>query len=74
MIPDEGILETTREAQLTLTGHQRRVLIVSWHPVAENVLLSCGADNMIVLWDVGSGCALAEISCHPDNPLLVLVV
>lgn len=71
VVPEEGLKETTREAHVTFTGHQRKVLIVKWHPVAENVLLSGGADRMIVIWDVGNGCALMEVSCHEDVPLCI---
>jgi hypothetical protein len=32
---------------VTLTGHQRRVGIVEWHPTADNVLLSAGFDYSV---------------------------
>lgn len=55
------------EALVTLTGHQRRVGIVEWHPTAENILLSAGFDYLVIVWNVASGKALREISCHTDT-------
>ena len=52
---------------VTLTGHQRRVGIVEWHPTAENVLLSAGFDYLLIVWNVSTGKALKEISCHTDT-------
>ena len=41
-----------------LTKHQRRVGLVLWHPSAQNILLSAGSDNNVVIWNVGTGEAL----------------
>jgi len=41
-----------------LVKHQRRVGLVLWHPSAQNILLSAGSDNQVVIWNVGTGEAL----------------
>ena len=41
-----------------LVKHQRRVGIILWHPSAQNILLSTGSDNNVVIWNVGTGEAL----------------
>lgn len=37
-----------------------------WHPSALNVLLTAGSDNLVIIWNVGTGEALMRIDCHPD--------
>lgn len=37
-----------------------------WHPTALNVLLTAGSDNLVIIWNVGTGEALMRIDCHPD--------
>lgn len=55
------------EPVVDLVHHQRRVGLVLWHPTANNILLSAGSDNVIVIWNVGCGEALITIdSVHPD--------
>ena len=41
-IPDGGLLRTLEEPVVDLVAHQRRVGLVVWHPVVENILLSGG--------------------------------
>ncbi|QQP41937.1 Coronin, partial [Caligus rogercresseyi] len=45
--------------------HQRRVGLVLWHPSAQNVLLSAGSDNNVIIWNVGTGEALSAFTL-PD--------
>ncbi len=46
------------ESVVDLMKHQRRVGLVLWHPSAQNILLSAGSDNNVVIWNVGTGQAL----------------
>jgi WD40 repeat protein len=39
---------------------------IQWHPTAENVLASAGADNALIVWDVESGDMLMRCDVHPD--------
>ncbi|XP_034941568.1 coronin-6 [Chelonus insularis] len=65
-IPDGGISRTLTEPVVDLQLHQRRVGLVLWHPTALNVLLTAGSDNLVVIWNVGTGEALVKMNCHPD--------
>jgi len=65
-IPDSGISRTLTEPVVDLLYHQRRVGLVLWHPAAQNVLLTAGSDNQVVVWNVGIGEVLVHIDCHPD--------
>lgn len=67
-IPDGGLTKnmTADDSILTLEGHQRKVQHLQWHPSAENVLMSAGADNILFVWNVGTGEVLVEITVHPD--------
>ena len=57
---------TMTESVVDLAYHQRRVGMVVWHPTANNILLSAGSDNIVVIWNVGCGEALSTIDVHPD--------
>lgn len=72
---------TLSEPVVELSGHQKRVntlgksilidlfeiLILEWHPTANNVLFTAGGENVILVWNVGTGEALIEIAGHPDQ-------
>ncbi|BHF63646.1 Coronin-1C [Sparganum proliferum] len=61
-IPNGGIpKESLREPLTTLAGHQRRVNLIIWHPTAEHVLVSAGADNMIFVWDIKNPVPLRSV-------------
>ena len=64
-IPDEGVKRTLTEPIAELAGHQRRCGLVVWHPTAEHVLLSAGADCKILIWNVQTGDILSQIDV-PD--------
>lgn len=65
-IPDSGISRTLTESVVDLQLHQRRVGLVLWHPTALNVLLTAGSDNLVIIWNVGTGEAMVRIDSHPD--------
>ena len=48
-------IRTTTDSIVDLMKHQRRVGLVLWHPSAQNILLSAGSDNNVVIWNVGTG-------------------
>ncbi|XP_026875846.2 uncharacterized protein coro1cb isoform X1 [Electrophorus electricus] len=66
-IPENGLVAALSEPVVVLEGHSKRVGIVTWHPTARNVLLSAGCDNVIIIWNVGTGEALITLDdIHPD--------
>ncbi|XP_039178129.1 coronin-6-like isoform X3 [Crotalus tigris] len=66
-IPDFLPMRNLTEPVVTLEGHSKRVGILTWHPTARNVLLSAGGDNVIILWNVGTGEALLTLDdLHTD--------
>ncbi|KAM5213514.1 coronin-6 isoform 12-T31 [Hipposideros larvatus] len=66
-IPDYTPMRNITEPIITLEGHSKRVGILSWHPTARNVLLSAGGDNVIIVWNVGTGEVLLSLDdMHPD--------
>jgi len=61
-IPDGGIGDKNMtDAVQTLTGHKRKVGSVKFHPTANNVLVSSGADFSVKIWDIEKGTAGYEI-------------
>lgn len=69
-IPDGGLEPKTNLTVpvADLVAHQRRVGLVVWHPTAEHVLLSAGADNMVFIWNAATEERLVDISL-PDMVL-----
>uniref|UniRef100_A0A0K0DWB2 Coronin n=1 Tax=Strongyloides stercoralis TaxID=6248 RepID=A0A0K0DWB2_STRER len=67
LIPDRGLTRTLSEPIVELTGHQKRVNTLAWHPTANNILLTAGGENKILMWNVGTGEALLEVDGHPDQ-------
>ncbi|CAB1345146.1 unnamed protein product [Coregonus sp. 'balchen'] len=66
-IPDGGLTGPMTEPVVTLEGHSKRVGILAWHPTAFNVLLTAGCDNLVCVWDVGTGELVYQIAdAHPD--------
>ncbi|XP_035281999.1 coronin-1B [Anguilla anguilla] len=66
-IPDEGLSSPMTEAAVTLEEHSKRVGILAWHPTALNILLSAGCDNLLCIWDVGTGELVYRLDdAHPD--------
>ena len=50
-----------------LMRHQRKVGCIAWHPTASDVLVSAGADALVVVWNTESGDILFEIDdIHTD--------
>ncbi|VDK80376.1 unnamed protein product [Litomosoides sigmodontis] len=66
LIPQNGLTRTINNPVVELCGHQKRVNTLAWHPTASNILLTAGGENKLLLWNVGTGDALLEISGHPD--------
>ncbi|CAH8450851.1 unnamed protein product [Schistosoma haematobium] len=66
-IPEGGLLPKTNLTTpvADLVCHQRRVGLVVWHPTAEHVLLSAGADNKVYIWNVSTEEPLVEMK-FPD--------
>jgi len=54
-IPPEGLSSNVAEAAQVLKGHSRKVGVLDWNGVAENVLATGGQDYKIKVWDVTTG-------------------
>lgn len=54
---DEGVTDklAPEECLCELHGHERKVVLMSWHPSAEYVLASAGQDGEVKVWDVEKG-------------------
>uniref|UniRef100_A0A1I7XCN8 Coronin n=1 Tax=Heterorhabditis bacteriophora TaxID=37862 RepID=A0A1I7XCN8_HETBA len=66
LIPEKGLMRNLVEPVVELCGHQKRVNTIAWHPTANNILLTAGGENKLLLWNVANGEALLEIAGHPD--------
>ncbi|KAI3639526.1 hypothetical protein MIR68_002220 [Amoeboaphelidium protococcarum] len=65
-IPEGGLKENCNAPALSFDKHTRKVGHVLFHPTAENVLLSSGADLLIKLYDIKKGAEQQDVTGHPD--------
>lgn len=67
-IPDMGPPRRgISDALVTLAEHKRRVSMIEWHPIAENILISAGFDCLIMIWHTSKAYLISIINCHPDT-------
>jgi coronin-1B/1C/6 len=50
--PDGGPTEDIKEPVVTLEGHSKKVVLLQWNPVANNILATVSADNTARIWDI----------------------
>ncbi|KAJ1511050.1 Coronin-like protein crn1 [Coelomomyces lativittatus] len=65
-IPQSGQTHSITNPTVTLTGHQRKVGHVLFHPTAENVLASTSGDYSVKLWDISKAQEKIELSGHTE--------
>jgi len=65
-IPEQGLTENITTPIVSFDKHIRKVGHVLFHPVAENVLLSSGADLLIKLYDIQKGQEKQDVTGHVD--------
>jgi len=65
-LPEQGLTENLNTPVLVFDKHTRKVGHVLFHPTADNVLLSSGADLLIKLYDIQKGLEKQEITGHLD--------
>ncbi len=65
-IPEHDPKENITTPAICFDKHSRKVGHVLFHPTAENVLLSSGADLLIKLFDIQKGQEMLEITGHTD--------
>jgi coronin-1B/1C/6 len=71
-IPPGGLKETQADPLVTLSGHQRKVNVVRFHPSAEHVLATGSADNFLKIWDAEKGLDKTSVEDHPGMILDVV--
>jgi coronin-7 len=54
-IPEEGLLESSDTPDFELIGHDDRISIVEFHPLASDVLTTAAMDLTIRIWDLITG-------------------
>jgi coronin-1B/1C/6 len=59
-IPEAGLANGTQLNQdiQTLKGHKRKVGVVKFHPIVENLIATAGQDYDVKVWDIEKGAAL----------------
>jgi len=69
-IPEKGLIspgaKNTTTPVADLLGHTRKLTTVNFHPSADNVLLTTGADLVIKTWDITRNSNITTIQGHSD--------
>lgn len=67
-IPSEGLKlgQHLNEDIQTLKGHKRKVGVVKFHPVVENLIATAGQDYDVKVWDVEKGTPLFTTPGHTN--------
>ena len=65
-IPSGGPTENQTSPVVQFDRHTRKVGHVLFHPTAENVLLSSGADLLLKIYDIQKGQEMLEVAGHLD--------
>lgn len=63
-IPEGGLTESISEPLMNLSGHQKKVALVKFHPTASNVLGSVSGEGMVKVWDIEKGSEMVTCSAH----------
>jgi coronin-1B/1C/6 len=67
-IPDEGLAngsQLTADMQ-TLKGHKRKVGVVKFHPIVENLIATASQDYDVKIWDIETGTAKITTAGHTN--------
>ena len=65
-IPEQGISSKMTQPAHVLSGHTNRVVTLTFHPIADNLLLSTAADKTYKLWDLTANAEALSIEAPDD--------
>lgn len=66
IIPEGGLKASQDQSVSTLSGHDKKLHLVHFHPTADNVLASSAYDLTVRVWDIQQQAQIAQFSEHPD--------
>lgn len=65
-IPDEGLTEDIKESDVTLSGNEKKVTGIAFHPTANGVIASAGFDRKVRVFDVAAQSIGITFAEHSD--------
>ena len=69
-VPDGGVKKGTKEADIDLLGHSRRINSINFHPTVSGLLVSTAADSTVKIWDIeNQKVAIDIVGGHNDAVL-----
>uniref|UniRef100_T1IM85 Coronin n=1 Tax=Strigamia maritima TaxID=126957 RepID=T1IM85_STRMM len=54
LIPEDGLTESMETPTAMLKGHNEKISIIKFHPLATNILASCAHDLTVRIWNVAT--------------------
>merc|ERR1719361_176333 len=66
-IPDGGLTATITDADVVLSGHEKKIQLVRWNPCASNIIASAGYDRTVRTWDVTQETEVNLFDAVKDN-------
>lgn len=67
IIPPDGPTENITTAAQILEGHAKKVSLIEWNPVSNNIISSASYDRTVKTWDCGSGQPIFSYDELGDN-------
>jgi len=67
--PEEGLSADITEPVVTLEGHNKKITIINFHPVANNILGSISSDGTARIWDIEAGTEALNWELPDANPM-----
>jgi len=68
VVPEDGIVgKNITEAELTIKGHEKKIVTVDFHPTAQDVLISSSGDNLVKFWDLQLNQEKLQLTDHTNT-------
>jgi coronin-1B/1C/6 len=68
-IPDGGLTEDVTESLVSLEGHSKKITLLNFNPVANNILGSVSPDGTARVWDIEAQSEVLNWELPETNPL-----
>jgi len=68
-VPEGGLMSQKKNVtacEVDMIGHTRKITTVNFHPTADNILLTSGADLVVRVWDITKGEETHVLSGHNE--------
>lgn len=72
-MPEDELTSCLTELVVVFKGHTIHMNITAWYPTAQNMLLSAGCDNVVLVWNTGDWIACALTSSITSARIIMAI-